>query len=148
MANKKNKIKGYEIDFKTNTFYMNYKFYEKVSKDIFSKEYEIYQKICKDFPQMKLVTRAGRKTKTCNANKRLTYANMESYIKIQDNADELMAAYMIAREESKSQPSPYAFVRNWFVKQFPNYKECKILKEDKIIPFAETAPEDNEEKVS
>ena len=148
MANKKNKITGYEIDIKTNTFYMNFKFYEKVSKDIFSKEYEIYQKICKDFPQMKLVTRAGRKTKTCNANKRLTYANMESYIKVQDNADELMAAFVIAKEESKNKPSPYAFVRDWFVKQFPNYKECKILKDDNIISFAEAAPQENEEKVS
>lgn len=147
MANKKNNIKGYEIDFKTNTFYMNFKFYEKVSKDIFSKEYEIYQKICKDFPQMKLVTRAGRKTKTCNANKRLTYANMESYIKVQDNADELMAAFVIAKEESKNKPSPYAFVRDWFVKQFPNYKECKILKDDNIISFAEAAPTE-EQKIS
>lgn len=149
MANKKNEnIKGYEIDFKTNTFYMNYKFYEKVSKDIFSKEYEIYQKICKDFPKMKLVARAGRKQTTCNANKRMTYANMESYIKVQDNADELMVAFVIAKEESKNKPSPYAFVRDWFVKQFPHYKECKILKEDKIIPFAEAAPQENEEKVS
>ena len=148
MANKKNNIKGYEIDFKTNTFYMNFKFYEKVSKDIFSKEYEIYQKICKDFPQMKLVTRAGRKTKTCNANKRLTYANMESYIKVQDNADELMAAFVIAKEESKNKPSPYAFVRDWFVKQFPDYQECKVFEREKIIPFAEATPQENEEEVS
>ena len=147
MANKKNNIKGYEIDFATNTLYMNYKF-ANAAKDVFSKEYEIYQKICNDFQNIKVIVRAGRKTKTCNANKRLTYANMESYIKVQDNADELMAAFVIAKEESKNKPSPYAFVRDWFVKQFPNYKECKILKEDKIISFAEAAPQDNEEKVS
>lgn len=141
------KIRGYEIDFTTNTLYMNYKFAEAANIPK-SEEYTIVAEIRKDFPKIKIITRSGRNSKTCNANKRLTYANMESYIKIQDNADELMAAYMIAREESKSQPSPYAFVRNWFVKQFPNYKECKILKEDKIITFAEAAPEDNEEKVS
>ena len=147
MANKKNKIKGYEIDFATNTLYMNYKF-ANAAKDVFSKEYEIYQKICNDFQNIKVIVRAGRKTKTCNANKRLTYANMESYIKVQDNADELMAAFVIAKEESKNKPSPYAFVRDWFVKQFPNYKVCKILKDDRIIPFAEAAPQANEEKVS
>lgn len=147
MANKKNKIKGYEIDFATNTLYMNYKF-ANAAKDVFSKEYEIYQKICNDFQNIKVIVRAGRKTKTCNANKRLTYANMESYIKVQDNADELMAAFVIAKEESKNKPSPYAFVRDWFVKQFPNYKECKILKDDNIISFAEAAPQENEEKVS
>ena len=147
MANKKNKIKGYEIDFATNTLYMNYKF-ANAAKDVFSKEYEIYQKICNDFQNIKVIVRAGRKTKTCNANKRLTYANMESYIKVQDNADELMAAFVIAKEESKNKPSPYAFVRDWFVKQFPNYKECKILKDDNIISFAEAAPQENKEKVS
>lgn len=147
MANKKNNIKGYEIDFTTNTLYMNYKF-ANAAKDVFSKEYEIYQKICNDFQNIKVIVRAGRKTKACNANKRLTYANMESYIKVQDNADELMAAFVIAKEESKNKPSPYAFVRDWFVKQFPNYKECKILKDDNIISFAEAAPQANEEKVS
>lgn len=147
MDNEKNKIKGYEIDFTTNTLYMNYKF-ANAAKDVFSKEYEIYQKICNDFQNIKVIVRAGRKTKTCNANKRLTYANMESYIKVQDNADELMAAFVIAKEESKNKPSPYAFVRDWFVKQFPNYKECKILKDDNIISFAEAAPQENEEKVS
>ena len=147
MDNEKNKIKGYEIDITTNTLYMNYKF-ANAAKDVFSKEYEIYQKICNDFQNIKVIVRAGRKTKTCNANKRLTYANMESYIKVQDNADELMAAFVIAKEESKNKPSPYAFVRDWFVKQFPNYKECKILKDDNIISFAEAAPQENEEKVS
>ena len=147
MANKKNKIKGYEIDFTTNTLYMNYKFAE-ASTEYGTPEYKLLQNIRKDLPNIKIEKRAGRKTKTCNANKRLTYANMESYIKVQDNADELMAAFVIAKEESKNKPSPYAFVRDWFVKQFPNYKECKILKDDNIISFAEAAPQENEEKVS
>ena len=147
MANKNNKIKGYEIDFTTNTLFMNYKFAE-ASTQYGTPEYKLLQNIKNDLPNIKIVKRAGRKTKTCNANKRLTYANMESYIKVQDNADELMAAFVIAKEESKNKPSPYAFVRDWFLKQFPNYKECKILKDDNIISFAEAAPQENEEKVS
>ena len=146
MANKNNKIKGYEIDFTTNTLFMNYKFAE-ASAQYGTPEYKLLQNIKNDLPNIKIVKRAGRKAKTCNASKNLTYANMESYIKVQDNADELMAVYMIAREESKKEHSSYAFVRNWFVKQFPNYKECKILKEDKIIPFVEAAPTE-EQKIS
>ena len=34
MDNKKNKIKGYEIDFTTNTLYLNYKF-ANAAKDVF-----------------------------------------------------------------------------------------------------------------
>ena len=145
MANKKNKIKGYEIDFTTNTLYMNFKF-ANAAKEYGTEEYKLLQNIRTDLPKIKIVTRAGRKAKTCNASKHLTYANMESYIKIQDNADELMAAYVIAREESKSQKSPYAFVRNWFVAQFPNYQKCKVFDGEKIISFSEPAP--NEGKVS
>ena len=147
MANKKNKIKGYEIDFTTNTLYMNYKF-ANAAKDVFSKEYEIYQKICNDFQNIKVIVRAGRKAKTCNANKRLTYANMEEYISVQDNADELMAYLVMVQKESKKESSPYAYVRNWFVEQFPDYQECKVFKREKIVPFSDTAPQENEEKVS
>ena len=126
--------KGYEIDFTTNTLYMNYKF-AKATKEYGTEEYKILQNIRKDLPNIKMVKRAGRKQTTCNASKRLTYANMEKYISVQDNADELMASFEIAKIESKCASSPYAFVREWFVKQFPNYQECKTFEREKIIAF-------------
>lgn len=127
--------KGYRIDIATNTLYMNYKFYKKASTDISSVEYQIFQQVKKDNPNVKIEVKAGRKQTTCNASKRLTYANMEKYISVQDNADELMASFEIAKIESKCAPSPYAFVREWFVKQFPNYQECKVFEREKIIAF-------------
>lgn len=127
--------KGYEIDIATNTLYMNYKFYKKASTDIFSVEYKIFQQVKKDNPNVKIEVKAGRKQTTCNASKRLTYANMEKYISVQDNADELMVFFEKAKVESKKEASPYAFVRDWFVKQFPNYQECKVFEREKIIAF-------------
>ena len=142
-----NKIKGYEIDFTTNTLYMNYKFAE-ASTEYGTPEYKLLQNIRKDLPNIKMVKRAGRNTKTCNVNKRLTYKNMQEYIRVQENAEQLLASFMLARIESKCAPSPYAFVRDWFVKQFPNYQECKVFERNNVIPFAEAAPQENEEKVS
>ena len=136
--------KGYRFDFASNTFYMNYKFYKKASTDVFSEEYEIHQKIKQDHPNVKTVVRAGRKQTTCNASKRLTYANMEEYISAQPNADELMAYFVIAQKESKKENSPYAFVRDWFVKQFPNYRECKVFEREKIVPFDNAATQEND----
>lgn len=141
----KNTVRGYKIDFATNTLYMNYKF-ASAAAQFGTDEYKLIQDIRKDFPNIRVVTRAGRNAKTCNANKRLTYANMVNYIRVQDNVAELMAAFAIVKEESKCEASPYAFVRNWFVKQFPNYQKCKVFDGEKIISFAEPAP--NEEKVS
>ena len=142
-----NKIKGYEIDFTTNTLYMNYKFAE-ASGEYGTPEYKLLQKIRKDLPDIKMVKRAGRNAKTCNANKRLTYQNMQDYIMAQDNHEPLLASFMLARIESKCAKSPYAFVRDWFIKQFPDYQECKVFKREKIISFADTAPQEDEEKVS
>lgn len=139
--------KGYEIDFTTNTLYMNYKF-AKSTKEYGTDEYKILQNITTDFPNIKIVTKAGRKQTTCNASKRLTYKNMQEYIRVQENAEQLLASFMLAKIESKCAPSPYAFVRDWFVKQFPNYQECKVFERNKVIPFAEAAPQENEEKVS
>ena len=141
----KNNVKGYKIDFASNTLYMNYKFAEAANIPT-SDEYKLIKSIREDFPNIRIITRAGRNAKTCNANKRLTYANMENYIRVQDSADELMAAFAIVKEESKCEASPYAFVRNWFVAQFPNYQKCKVFDGEKIISFSEPAP--NEGKVS
>lgn len=141
------KIRGYEIDFTTNTLYMNYKFAE-ASGEYGTPEYKLLQKIRKDLPDIKVVKRAGRNAKTCNANKRLTYKNMQDYIMAQDDYEPLLASFMLAKIESKCAPSPYAFVRDWFVKQFPNYQESKVFERNKVIAFAEAAPQDNQEKVS
>ena len=141
------KIRGYEIDFTTNTLYMNYKFAEAANIPK-SEEYTIVAEIRKDFPKIKIITRSGRNSKTCNANKRLTYKNMQDYIMAQDDYEPLLASFMLAKIESKCAPSPYAFVRDWFVKQFPNYQESKVFERNKVIAFAEAAPQDNQEKVS
>ena len=94
----KNNVKGYKIDFASNTLYMNYKFAEAANIPT-SDEYKLIKSIREDFPNIRIITRAGRNAKTCNANKRLTYANMENYIRVQDSADELMAAFAIVKEE-------------------------------------------------
>lgn len=121
------KLKGYEIDYSTKTIYMNYKF-SAASSQWGTEENKLVHRMMKEIPDLKFVTRSGRKKTTCNVNKRMTYENMGRYIRVQDNADELMAAFEIAKEESKKEKSPYAFVNAWFKKQFPDYSECKLLK--------------------
>ena len=142
----KNTVRGYKIDFANNTLYMNYKFAQAANNPK-SEEYGLVAGIKKDFPNIKVITRAGRKQTTCNASKRLTYKNMQDYIMGQDNYEPLLASFMLARIESKCAKSPYAFVRDWFIKQFPDYQECKVFKREKIISFADTAPTE-EQKIS
>ncbi len=141
MKTKSKPIKGYVIDLAANTVYMNFKF-AAAAQQYGTEEYKIIQEIRADIPHITVVVRAGRKTTKCNASKNLTYANMERYIAVQDNADELMAAFAIAKEESKCESSPYAYVRSWFVAQFPNYKEFKTFDGGNVIPLAGPARQD------
>ena len=115
-------MKGYKIDFTTNTLVMNYKF--SAAAQVFgSAENKLMRNIQKAFPQLSVAVRPGRVVKTTAKNKRLTYTNMETYISQFKNADELLRNFNVVKALSKPLASPYAFVSDWFVAQFPNYKE-------------------------
>jgi len=115
---------GYKIDFTTNTLIMNYKF-AAAAKKFSSAEYNTIKDIQADFPNINIITKAGRKITTPRPNKRLTYANMESYIKAHENADELLMMFNKTKQLSKILKSPYKYVCDWFVAQFPDYTTLK-----------------------
>ena len=57
----------------------------------------------------------------------MTYAKMERYIRLYENADELLQMFDFVRELAQIQGNPFAFVYRWFVQQFPNYKEVPSI---------------------
>ena len=121
-------VRGYKIDFGSHTMTVNYKF-AKAASEYGTPEYKLMKTVLREFPDMEVVEVAGRQNKTCHHDKNLTYKNMEIYISEQDNADELMAAYWIARTEAAPQTSRYAHVRKWFIGQFPDYRQVRIFVE-------------------
>ena len=132
-------VKGYKIDFTKGVMMVNHKF-AKAASQRGTEEYNLMREILREIPALKVEETAGRKTNTCHHDKNLTYKNMETYIRTKDNADELMAAYWIARTESNIQTSRYAYVRKWFISQFPNYREVPIVETTASIvavPFGE-----------
>ena len=136
-------IRGYKIDFGARVMVVNHKF-AKAASQWSSPEYNLMKTILSEFPDMTVVEAAGRHNKTCHHDKNLTYKNMETYISIQPNAAELMAAYWIARTEAAPQTSRYAYVRKWFISQFPKYDEVPLFSEDETTVVA---IDSDEEKV-
>ena len=130
MATKK--ISGYKIDFATNTLTMNYKFHA-ASQEYGTDENKLVKKILKDFPSLSVVVKAGREVKTPNKNKRLTYANMKKHIAAYENSAELLDVFDTVEALSKSAASPYKFVSDWFVAQFPDYNKAPAFKDGKLI---------------
>lgn len=122
-TNRVDAVKGYKLDFATNTLTVNYKFHRAMS-DFGSPEYLRYKEILKDFPQLRVIVKAGRTITSTRPTKRLTYENMDSYIGCYKNRDELKTAFTIVRQKSKLVASPYKYVRDWFEAQFPDYRNA------------------------
>ena len=131
-------VKGYKIDFTSGTIIVNYKFAE-ASEKYGSPEYRLLQTIKKDFPDFQVSVKSGREQKTTRYNKRLTYKNMEKYIGCFENSDVLLKRYETVKKMSKPLKSPYKFVCDWFVAQFPEYKDIPEFEGNltvvKFVPY-------------
>ena len=124
-TNRNDTIRGYSIDFANKAITMNFKF-QKAAQDFGSPEYKRLKALIADFPEFTVVVSAGKKITSTRPTKRLTYANMEKYIKTYDNAEELLAKLESVKDASSPLASPYKYVRKWFVAQFPDYNVVQI----------------------
>lgn len=117
---------GYKINFTNNTITVNYKF-AAAMEDCTTAEYEIIKKIKADFPQMKVMIKSGRTKTAATKNKRMTYENMEKYISVYSNSEEILEVFKTVKAMSKLAVSPYKYVLDWFTEQFPNYKNVPTI---------------------
>ncbi len=148
-------VTGYKLDFASNTLTLTFKFHHALS-DYGSPEYNRYQAIMADFPNLKVSVKAGRDIKTTRKTKRLTYKNMETYMKCFDNSKELLARFDLVKQQSAPLASPYKYVRDWFELQFPNYKDAPVFQEDDngkdkkkksaVLPVDAPNPDDYKQK--
>ena len=139
-------VKGYKLDFTTNTMIINYTF-EAASTEYGSTEYELMKSIRADFPNMKIVVKSGREKKTANKNKHLTYENMEKYISVCENAEEMLEVFGVIKARSQSEASPYKYVCDWFAKQFPDYNKSLVFKDGKWQEAEKKKKEDKSPKI-
>lgn len=140
-------LKGYKIDFTTNSIIMNYKFAEASGK-YGTPEYKLLQSVKNDFPNIHISIQSGREQKTPRYNKRLNYTNMENYIKCHEGSDVLMARFETVKEMSKTMRSPYKYVCDWFFEQFPNFKETPKFEGEPETPKVKVSPVNKLTKVS
>ena len=145
MANTKN-LKGYKIDFVTNTLTMNHKF-AAAAKVYNSDENKLMKEILADFPSLTIIEQSGRVQKTARPNTRLTYENMEQHIRAYDNAAELLNVFETVKALSVTCASPYKYVADWFKVQYPNYKRTPVFKDGKLTVLPIAAPDTKEYKL-
>lgn len=92
-----------------------------------SPEYKILQQARMENPGFPVVLREIKKAEKKNSYRNLSFENMELYIRetCGDGSQE-MKDFNRVKELAKIQAGPYAYVKTWFLKQFPSYRELAV----------------------
>ena len=107
---------GYNFDQTTNTVTISSSFAKKASQ-VGTPEYDILLKLRKDNPNLKI----EKEVKT--GKPQLTYKTMEEFINLHHNKVELKKAFENAKTLSRFHSMPFSFVKAWFEKTFPYFKD-------------------------
>lgn len=124
-------MKNYTMNFATKTLTMTKEFAEN-ALDPSSEESAILLHLQNVCPGLK-TTYKTHKTTTKNPRKGLTFANMEKYILLHDNANELLLAFSTVKAIGDIQANKYDYVYKWFITQFPNYQELPEFVNGKLV---------------
>ena len=90
-------------------------------------EYREWKEFLNENPGFKMVTKTIKKNANKRTYKNLTYANMERFLKSQDNGEELLKKFNTAKEAAAIQQNPYRAVLAWFLQAFPDYDNYKAF---------------------
>ena len=118
---------NYTFDALNNTLTISASFAKKASK-VGSLEYNIILKLRRDFPNLTIQQEEKREGK-----KSITFAQMEAFIAMHRNADELTKLFNNVRKLSRVQPMPYKYVKTWFENRFPYFSEQPTFDTDGYV---------------
>ena len=109
--------KMYSFDLMNNTIILSRKF-ETLLNNGDATTRITYLKLKRDFPDMRfnITPKVKRKRKT-----QITYKAMRKHIADYQNGLVLTTKFEQVCEVAKGKPSPYNFVRDWFMMTFPDY---------------------------
>ena len=132
---------SYSYDALSNTLTISAAFAKKASK-VDSPEYNVILKLRHDFPNLTIVQEGKREGK-----KAISYAQMEDFIAMHRNADELKKTFERIKKLSRVQPMPYHFVKEWFESQFPYFGNSTVDADGYVIAANPAKAESAEETV-
>ena len=114
-------------EYKINHIEMTITLTKKFNKNagiINSIEYGILKQLRADYPDYTICLREIAKKENKNSYRNLTYASMKRHIVIfEGEGSENIRNLEKTIELSKGQPGHYAYVKAWFLKNYPNYNE-------------------------
>lgn len=113
---------GYSIDWQTNTITMTKKFAEEANQ-YGSDAYNLLMDVkSKGFH---ITVRQSKPRKACPT--RVTFKQMEITLSCMDHPDERLAELHAIMDAGKGQKNQYEYVRQWFLLNYPHYREIPVV---------------------
>lgn len=124
-------MNGFKMDWNKKTLTITQAFAEEalVENSPASQMLKHAQEIC---PNLKIVRRTRKPSKSRNEAKGLTYERMERYICCFEDSAEVYGEFLKVKQLSLSQSNSYLFVKDWFLETFPNYGELPEFIDGKL----------------
>lgn len=123
---------NHKIDYVKKTITLSKSFYEKACNINNTAEFEEMKKLRTEFPDFEFMVKQIKKKAGKKTYRNLTYENMEKYIEAsEENGKSVLLKFERIKEQSHVQKSPYAYVKKWFLEQYPNYTESNHEQEQK-----------------
>ena len=120
-------MNGYKYDALNNTLTISASFARKASK-VGSPEYNIILKLRHDDPDLAIQQEEKKEGK-----RGITFGQMEDFIGMHRNAQDLKTLFEKVKKLSRIQPMPYKYVKDWFEDKFPYYTDAPVLDEDGYV---------------
>ena len=113
---------GYSINWQTNTITMTKRFAEEANQ-YGSDAYNLLMDVkSKGFH---INVRQSKPRKACPT--RMTFNQMETYISCLNDADERLEELHAVMDVGKGQKNQYEYVRQWFLANYPHYREIPAV---------------------
>lgn len=116
------KLARYTYDVITNTLTMSPAF-EKKASIYGTAEYHVLMELRRDHAGLKVEVEAAKKTTRGSLN----FEQMETYIKYHRDSENRLFIFERVKALSKSQANPYAYVKKWYLENYPKYTETPEL---------------------
>ena len=126
---KKTNVTGYAYDAIENVLTCSESFLKKASR-LNSPEYNVLKQFRAEIPGLKI---EKSEKKSSNRPLNITFAKMEEYIKNCRDGENRLEAFKKVKSLSKIQPSPYQYVRTWFLDNYANYSEQPSFDADGFV---------------
>lgn len=131
---------NYTIDIMNSTIILSKAFYKRATSNVNNPEYTELKTLMTDYHDYKIQLREIKKNPSKKTNRNLTYGNMKKYINEIAKAD--LDEFEKVKNTSCVFPSPYAYVKEWFINKYPAYEnglEQLEEKEKQTAPITKVA---------